>query len=91
MVESIYDKKIRVLQIEEEIETIARRMKELLVMAEVTHIEISAGKLDTGAIYNTLILHNGENIVIRHDRETGWAEGIIGEARSTTDPTTNKE
>lgn len=79
--ESVYGKKIRDLQIEEELESIASRMKELLLMAGVTHIEVSAGKLDTGAIYNTLILHNGKSVEIWHDREPGWAEGIIAKVK----------
>lgn len=80
--DGVYGKKIRDLQIEQEVEAMGERLREFLKTADVKKIEISASVLDDGSIYNTLIVHSKEGgIIIRTDNGPGWVAGSLEEAR----------
>ncbi len=82
--DGVYGKKIRDLQIEQEVEAMGERLREFLRTADVKRIEISASALDDGSIYNTLIVHSKEGgIIIRTDNGPGWVAGSLEEARKS--------
>lgn len=84
--DGVYGKKIRDLQIEQEVEAMGERLREFLKTADVKRIEISASVLDDGSIYNTLIVHSKEGgIIIRTDNGLGWVAGSLEEARKRKD------
>ena len=80
--DGVYGKKIRDLQIEQEVEAMGERLRELLRTADVKAIEISASVLDDGSIYNSLTVHSkGRGINIRTGHDPGWVAGSLEEAR----------
>lgn len=82
--DEFYGKKIRDLQIEQEVEAMGERLREFLRTADVKRIEISASVLDDGKIYNTLIVHSKERgVIIRTSHGPGWVAGSLEEARRT--------
>ena len=68
----VYGKKIRRLQIEDELEAIAERLSEIRKMAELDCISVSAGRL-----FCDLAVHKNGNVEIEYHSEKGDCMGII--------------
>ena len=78
-----YEKKINDLRAEAEFERMCRMLTGFVVSTGVSHISVEASKADNGLLYNTVWVHFGKNVAVRHSREKdGWADGILEEART---------
>lgn len=76
-----YDRKMRDLVAESEIERMCRMLKDFLVSTGADHISVEATSSGDG-VFNTVFVHFGEQITVRHSRQEGWAEGLFQEART---------
>ena len=82
--DGVYGKKIRDLQIEQEVEAMGERLREFLRTADVRKIEIGASVLEENSIYNTLFLLSKDGaVIIRTDHGPGWVAGSLEEARKS--------
>lgn len=81
--DGVYGKKIRDLQIEQEVEAMGERLREFLKTADVKTIDISASILNDESTYNTLVVHSKEGgVIIRTGYNgPGWVAGSLEEAR----------
>lgn len=85
--DGVYGKKIRDLQIEQEVEAMGERLREFLKTADVKMIDISASVLYEGSIFNMLVVRSKEGGVITRTgyNGPGWAAGSLEEARKIKD------
>lgn len=77
-----YDKKINDLRVEAEFERMCRMLKDFVASTGASHISVEASKMNDGSVFNTVWVHFGKRVAVRHSRKDGWAEGILEEART---------